>query len=567
MPSIFSSSETFQSWAVLVWQIGRFNTPLGQAGGQHQVGMTEEEQLLVVDRLHKVSYWNGSVKRQMFEAGSQNQIRYGRFCCDGRRKRSRMKFLQSTKRLFGVPCQGFSDGFIKKSQAMLPRHLLIRLCTFEKCAIIHICSVPKPPSGQIFQVGTVFLNSGVVDESIVRTCGKIWVLDDILTKLYATKHRVLIFSQMVRLLNILEVKLPPFRYTARCFSQCEGGCFSALTAAQAVRKDSEGRNSTRPHLLISYSHCRRKRVVWASTCSLLTPLSYTILIGTRRMMNRPSRGGSLQLEQEIPLKDSAGSRFVHRAHRIGQKREVLILRLVTPDTVEEKIITAAGVKLDKDALIIKSGMFYDTGYDLEDERRSRCDLRCAETFLQSASYPVEERSAPSDDFSRAWRCSAAGENRGIVFVQNGTEEGRRFTGKDALLLLGHGDLLLEEVLPNCLAKISKEGSGMTISWLNQNIWREEIGELFIARVVCGKLRLATFPPTCPVADRSNCIPQEALHKPSNNRRCFWAESPVRLSPHSAVAAALRECPRRDIPVVSSSVPANVSQLHQEIRRS
>lgn len=62
-----------------------------------------------------------------------------------------------------------------------------------------------------------------------------------------------------------------------------------------------------------------------------------------------------------------------RAHRIGQTREVLILRLVTADTVEERILTAAGIKLDKDALVIKSGMFYDSHHDLEDERRNKWD--------------------------------------------------------------------------------------------------------------------------------------------------------------------------------------------------
>lgn len=51
---------------------------------------------------------------------------------------------------------------------------------------------------------------------------------------------------------------------------------------------------------------------------------------------------------------------------------MLTLRLVTANTVEERILSAAGVKLDKDALVIKSGMFYDSGNDLEDERRNRC---------------------------------------------------------------------------------------------------------------------------------------------------------------------------------------------------
>jgi SWI/SNF-related matrix-associated actin-dependent regulator of chromatin subfamily A member 2/4 len=39
--------------------------------------------------------------------------------------------------------------------------------------------------------------------------------------------------------------------------------------------------------------------------------------------------------------------------------------------VEERILSAASIKLDKDALVIKSGMFYDSGNDLENERRNK----------------------------------------------------------------------------------------------------------------------------------------------------------------------------------------------------
>jgi hypothetical protein len=46
-----------------------------------------------------------------------------------------------------------------------------------------------------------------------------------------------------------------------------------------------------------------------------------------------------------------------RAHRIGQKNEVRVLRLVTVNSVEEDILETARFKLSMDAQVIQSGMF------------------------------------------------------------------------------------------------------------------------------------------------------------------------------------------------------------------
>lgn len=46
-----------------------------------------------------------------------------------------------------------------------------------------------------------------------------------------------------------------------------------------------------------------------------------------------------------------------RAHRIGQTREVLVLRLITSNSVEEKILAAARYKLNVDEKVIQAGKF------------------------------------------------------------------------------------------------------------------------------------------------------------------------------------------------------------------
>lgn len=46
-----------------------------------------------------------------------------------------------------------------------------------------------------------------------------------------------------------------------------------------------------------------------------------------------------------------------RAHRIGQSREVRVLRLITVNSIEEKILAAARFKLNVDEKVIQAGKF------------------------------------------------------------------------------------------------------------------------------------------------------------------------------------------------------------------
>lgn len=46
-----------------------------------------------------------------------------------------------------------------------------------------------------------------------------------------------------------------------------------------------------------------------------------------------------------------------RAHRIGQTRAVRVLRLITVNSIEEKILAAARFKLNVDEKVIQAGMF------------------------------------------------------------------------------------------------------------------------------------------------------------------------------------------------------------------
>ena len=56
-----------------------------------------------------------------------------------------------------------------------------------------------------------------------------------------------------------------------------------------------------------------------------------------------------------------------RAHRIGQKKEVRVLRLISSGTVEELVLARAQRKLEIDGKVIQAGKFDDntTGAEYE----------------------------------------------------------------------------------------------------------------------------------------------------------------------------------------------------------
>ena len=81
-----------------------------------------------------------------------------------------------------------------------------------------------------------------------------------------------------------------------------------------------------------------------------------------------------------------------RAHRIGQRNEVRVLRLMTVNSVEERILAAAKYKLNMDEKVIQAGMFDQKSTGTERQQ-----------FLQSILHQdeadeEEENAIPDDEF-------------------------------------------------------------------------------------------------------------------------------------------------------------------------
>ncbi|KAF2496183.1 hypothetical protein BU16DRAFT_526699 [Lophium mytilinum] len=159
---------------------------------------------------------------------------------------------------------------------------------------------------------------------LITTSGKMMLLDQLLTKLKKDGHRVLIFSQMVQMLNILTDYLRLRNYS---FQRLDG------TVPASDRK-------------IAIDHFN-------------APGSddFCFLLSTRA----GGLGINLMTADTVILFDSdwnpqADLQAMARAHRIGQKNPVSIYRLVSKDTVEEEILERARNKLMLEFITIQRGV-------------------------------------------------------------------------------------------------------------------------------------------------------------------------------------------------------------------
>ncbi len=82
-----------------------------------------------------------------------------------------------------------------------------------------------------------------------------------------------------------------------------------------------------------------------------------------------------------------------RAHRIGQKRKVQVFRLVTEDTIEQKIVERAQQKLKLDAMVVQQGRLKDK------DKLSRDELLDAIRFGADKIFKSKDSSITDDDVS------------------------------------------------------------------------------------------------------------------------------------------------------------------------
>ncbi|XP_020254817.1 probable chromatin-remodeling complex ATPase chain isoform X2 [Asparagus officinalis] len=160
-------------------------------------------------------------------------------------------------------------------------------------------------------------------DHLITNAGKMVLLDKLLPKLKDRDSRVLIFSQMTRLLDILEDYL-----MFRGYKYC--------------RIDGNTGGEDRDASIEAFNQPGSEKFIF--------------LLSTRA----GGLGINLATADVVILYDSDWNPQVDlqaqdRAHRIGQKKEVQVFRFCTEYTIEEKVIERAYKKLALDALVIQQG--------------------------------------------------------------------------------------------------------------------------------------------------------------------------------------------------------------------
>uniref|UniRef100_A0AC34QL37 Uncharacterized protein n=1 Tax=Panagrolaimus sp. JU765 TaxID=591449 RepID=A0AC34QL37_9BILA len=327
LPSIFSSCGTFEQW---------FNAPFATTG--EKVELNQEETMLIIRRLHKVLR-PFLLRRLKKEVESQLPEKTEHIIkCD-------MSPLQR------ILYQHMKKGLLLDGRREGGRALNNTVMHLRK-----LCNHP-------------FLFPNVEDEceafwsrktdgyDLIRVGAKFELLDRILPKMKIGNHRVLIFSQSTELMTIME---DFFKYRGWLYLRLDG----------STKPDERG------ELLKVFN----------------APESpyFLFMLSTRA----GGLGLNLQTADTVIIFDSDWNphqdmQAQDRAHRIGQKKEVRVFRLITVNSIEEKILAAAKFKLNVDEKVIQAGKF--------DQRSTGAERRQILEEIISREEENDEDEIPDDE--------------------------------------------------------------------------------------------------------------------------------------------------------------------------
>uniref|UniRef100_A0A671WLE7 Proliferation-associated SNF2-like protein n=1 Tax=Sparus aurata TaxID=8175 RepID=A0A671WLE7_SPAAU len=188
--------------------------------------------------------------------------------------------------------------------------MLLKRC----CNHPYLVEYPLDPATQEFKI----------DEQLVQSSGKFLILDSLLPALKERGHKVLIFSQMTSILDIL---------MDYCY----------LRGFQYSRLDGSMSYADRDENMTKFSK---------------DPEVFLFLLSTRA----GGLGINLTAADTVIIFDSdwnpqADLQAQDRCHRIGQTKPVVVYRLVTANTIDQKILERATAKRKLEQMVIHKNKF------------------------------------------------------------------------------------------------------------------------------------------------------------------------------------------------------------------
>jgi SNF2 family DNA or RNA helicase len=314
LPTIFNSAETFDQW---------FNKPFESFGktGSSDNGdssdelLSNEERMLIIHRLHELlrPFMLRRVKSEVLDQLPTKVEKVIRCELSSWQKEL---YKQISRKIAGeAATKNFNRGL---------NNVVMQLRK--------VCNHPY-----------LFSQDGYhINEDVIRTSGKVELLDRMLPKLKAAGHRVLMFTQMTKMMPILE---DYFAYRG----------FSSLRLDGSTTADE-----------------REKRMYMFNAPD--SPY-FIFLLSTRA----GGLGLNLATADTVIIFDSDWNPMMDlqaqdRAHRIGQRKDVRVFRIITQTPVEEKILSRATEKLQMNELVVEAGKFDKSGQDVQDNSLERLKM-------------------------------------------------------------------------------------------------------------------------------------------------------------------------------------------------
>ena len=194
-------------------------------------------------------------------------------------------------------------------------------------------------------------------------CGKLQILDRLLRRLKAGKHRCLIFTQMSKMLNVLEV-----------FLNLHGHTYLRLDGSTHVEARQQKMDRFNTDVKVF--------------CFILSTRSGGLGINLT--------GADTVIFYDSDWNPAMDAQAQDRAHRIGQTREVHIYRLVSRATIEENILLKANQKRDLNRLSIEEGNLNATGLVADREVAVMAESAAAAAAAASAAVTAAAAAAPGE---------------------------------------------------------------------------------------------------------------------------------------------------------------------------